>query len=83
MPRSSLKVNRRFGGTYRPHLLGRRISRARNHFGFLCYILGDSTLRLNQILQFSYTYSIDLDDVEVRTTFLVTIVTYLIPFCGN
>jgi hypothetical protein len=29
-PRSPLKVNRRFGGTYRLHLQGRRISRARN-----------------------------------------------------
>jgi hypothetical protein len=29
-PRSPLKVNRRFGGTYRLHLQGRRISQARN-----------------------------------------------------
>jgi hypothetical protein len=29
-PCSPLKVNRRFGGTYRLHLQGRRISRARN-----------------------------------------------------
>jgi hypothetical protein len=29
-PCSPLNVNRRFGGTYRLHLQGRRISRARN-----------------------------------------------------
>jgi hypothetical protein len=29
-PCSPLKLNRRFGGIYRPHLQGRRISRARN-----------------------------------------------------
>jgi hypothetical protein len=30
MPCSPLKVNRRFGGTYRLHLQGRRINQARN-----------------------------------------------------
>jgi hypothetical protein len=40
-PSSPLKLNQRFGGTYRLHLQGRRISRARNqresrfHAGFL------------------------------------------------
>jgi hypothetical protein len=29
-PRSPLKVNRRFGGAYRPYLQGQRISQARN-----------------------------------------------------
>jgi hypothetical protein len=29
-PRSTLKLNRRFGGIYRPHIQGRRICRTRN-----------------------------------------------------
>jgi hypothetical protein len=41
---SPLKVNRRFGRTYRLHLQGRRISRARNQRGSRC-LLGGIFLR--------------------------------------
>jgi hypothetical protein len=34
--RSSLKVNRRFGGTYRIHLQGWRVSQARNQHETVC-----------------------------------------------
>jgi hypothetical protein len=42
MPCSPLKVNRRFGGTYRLHLQGRRISRASFHAGFLLGLVFDA-----------------------------------------
>jgi hypothetical protein len=38
-PCSPLKVYRHFGGTYRNHLQGRRISRARNHRETVGYLL--------------------------------------------
>jgi hypothetical protein len=40
MPRSPLKVNRRFGGTHRLHLQSRRIGRARNQLeSVACHLL--------------------------------------------
>jgi hypothetical protein len=38
MPHSPLKVNRRFGGTCRLHLLGRRISQASNQSSAFCLL---------------------------------------------
>jgi hypothetical protein len=39
MPCSALKINGRFGGTYRLHLQGRRISPARNLQSSACHLL--------------------------------------------
>jgi hypothetical protein len=44
-PCSPLKVNQRFGGTYRLYLQGRRISRAKDRRERRRYISEDSTLQ--------------------------------------